>query len=60
MLKQMKKTALSLTIVSSVIVCMVAFSLLAIKFSSIFYILICGTLGLLVYLLKTLKKGETK
>ena len=57
MLKSMKKTAFSVTIVLSVLLCMVIFSLLAIKFSSILYILICGCIGLFAYLLNTMKKN---
>ena len=62
MLKQMKKTAFSVTVVSAVIICMLAFSLFAVRFSTIFYILICGGLGLFAYLLKQMKqkKEETK
>ena len=62
MLAQMKKTVFSIAIVSSVAVCMLVFSLLAVKFSTILYILICGSLGLFIYLLKQLKqkKEETK
>ena len=55
MLTQMKKTALSVTIVSSVVVCMLLFSLLAWKFSTILYILICGVLGLVLCLLRQMK-----
>ena len=60
MLKQMKKTAFSVTIVLSVIILMILFSLLAIKFSTIFYILICGCAGLIVYFTKliSVKKEE--
>ena len=62
MLGQMKKTALSVTIVSAVVLCMLLFSLLAVKFSTILYILICGVLGLAIYLVKQMKqrKEETK
>ena len=60
MLKKMKKTVLSVTIVSSVLLCMVVFSLFAVKFSSILYILICCCIGLFVYFLNVMKKGETK
>ena len=55
MLKQMKKTPLSVTIVVMVVLCMIAFSLLAVKFSTILYILICGCIGLLIYLIKQAK-----
>ena len=55
MLKQMKKTPLSISIVSCVAICMIVFSLFAVKFSTILYILICGTVGLFAYLLNALK-----
>lgn len=55
MLKQMKKTPLPVTIVVTVVLCMIAFSLLAVKFSTILYILICGCIGLLIYLIKHAK-----
>lgn len=58
MLKQMKKTALSVAIVSSVALCMLLFSLFAVKFSTIFYILICGCLGLSIHLLKQIKQTK--
>ena len=62
MLKQMKKTVFSVTVVSAVVLCMILFSLFAVKFSTILYILICGVLGLFIYLLKQMKhkKEETK
>ena len=58
MLKQMKKTAFNIIIVSITIICMVVFSLFSVKFSTIFYILISGTCGVVVYLLGRIKKGE--
>ena len=58
MLKQMKKTAFNIIIVSITIICMVVFSLLSVKFSKIFYILISGACGVVVYLLGRIKKGE--
>ena len=61
MLKSMKKTAFSITIVSAVALCMVVFSALAIKFSTILYILICGGIGLFPHLLGAMRqKGEGK
>lgn len=61
MLKSMKKTAFSVTIVSAVVLCMVVLSLFAIRFSSIIYILICGAIGLFAYFLNAIKnKGGTK
>ncbi len=62
LLKQMKKSAFNITLLSSVIVAMVLCSVFAVNFSSIFYILICGILGLAVYLFGRLRKkgGEQK
>lgn len=62
MLKQMKKTAFSITILSAVVLCMLIFSLFAIRFSTILYILICGLVGLFISLLAQMKqkKEETK
>ena len=60
MLKQMKKTAFSIIIVSVVMLCMVVFSLFAVKFSTILYIIICGCIGLFVHFLTEMKKGEKK
>ena len=58
MLKQMKKTVFSITVVSVVVLCMLVFSLLAVKFSTILYILICGCIGLFIYLLKRVKQKK--
>ena len=58
MLRQTEKTPLNIAILSSVIVCMVAFSLLSVSFSTIFYILISGCIGLSVYLVGLLRKRK--
>ena len=58
MLKQMKKTAFNMSIISITLICMVVFSLFAVKFSTIFYILISGVCGVVVYLLGKIKKEE--
>lgn len=58
MLKQLKKTPLNIIILSAVIACMVTFSILAVRFSTIYYILISGGMGLLVYLLNLLRKDK--
>ena len=58
MLKKMKKTAFSVTVVSTVVLCMVTFSLFAVHLSSILYILICGGVGLFVHLLTTMKQKK--
>ena len=58
MLKQMKKTVFSMTIVASVMLCTVAFALFAVKFSTILYILICGLVGLFAYFLKAMTQKK--
>ena len=58
MLKQMKKTVFNMLIIVSTVVCMLIFSVFAVKFSTIFYILISGTVGVTVYLLGKFGKEE--
>ena len=58
MLKQMKKTEFNMIIILITLICMVALSLFAVKFSTIFYILISGVFGVVVYFLGKLKKEE--
>ena len=60
MLKGMKRNALNTTIVSAVIICMVAFALLSVNFSSIFYILISAVVGLAVYVAGLIRGKEVK
>lgn len=57
MLRQMKKTLFSCSIISVVVVSMIILSMLAIKFSTIFYILICGCIGVFVAFIKRLRKA---
>ena len=60
MLKQMKKNVFNMLIILSTVVCMLIFSVFAVKFSTIFYILISGTVGVMVYLLgKCRKEGKS-
>ena len=58
MLKQMKKTKFNIIIILITLICMVVLSLFAVKFSTIFYILISGAFGVVVYFLGKLKKEE--
>ena len=58
MLKQMKKTEFNIIIIVITLICMVVLSLFAVKFSTIFYILISGAFGVVVYFLGKLKKEE--
>jgi len=57
MLKQTEKNLLNTVIISATVVCMVAFSLLAIRFSTVFYILISGVCGVALHFLWA-HKGE--
>ena len=58
MLKQMKKTKFNIIIILITLICMVVLSLFAVKFSTIFYILISGAFGVVVYFLGKLKKED--
>lgn len=63
MLKGLKKNPMSIAIFCSVLVLMVAFSLFAVKFSAIFFILISAACGLVVFGIdkaKAKKGGEEK
>ena len=58
MFKGLKKTPLSIAILCSVLVLMVAFSILAIDFSTIIFIIISGIIGLAVYFVGKMKEGK--
>ena len=58
MLKQMEKTVFNTVIISVTLICMIVFSLFAVKFSTIFYILISGACGVAVYLLGKIRKEK--
>ena len=49
MLKKIKKNAFNITVMALTFTAMVTFSLFSVSFSSIFYILIFGLIGLLIY-----------
>ena len=58
MLSHMKKNAFNIIIISITLICMVVFSLFVVKFSTIFYIMISGACGVVVYLLGKIRKEE--
>ena len=58
MLRNIKKTPLNIAIICTVMVLMTLFSLLSVRFSTIFYILISGGVGLCIYLVSLLKRRE--
>lgn len=59
MLKSLEKNLFNSIIIISVITIMTVFSLLAVNFSSVFYILICGVIGLMFYYITKIRKGQT-
>ena len=60
LLKGLKSGVLPKIIFISVFILMTAFSIFAIKFSTVFYILISGTLALIIYLIGIMAKKEGK
>ena len=60
MLKSMKKKPFHIFVFSAVTVGMILCSVFAVNFSTIFYILISGTLGVLVYLLGLLRERRER
>ena len=56
MLKNLKKDAFSRVVLAAVLLAMVSCSVLAVSFSSIFYILLSGAAGLAVYGVQQLRK----
>lgn len=57
LLKNLKKEILTLVILVAVILSMTVFSIFSVSFSSVFYILICGAIGLSSYCIKS-SKGD--
>ena len=58
MLSGMKKDLKNILPFAIVLCCMIAFFILSIDFSSIFYILICGAVGIVSYLIGKINRGE--
>lgn len=56
MLKEMKKGVMEIILFTLTVGCFVAFTLFAVDFSSIFYILIGAVVGLVIYLISDFKK----
>lgn len=60
--KGLKKTPLNIILFAGVLTAMIAFSLFAVNFSTVYYILICGFIGMLfnfvLQLVKKNKEGE--
>ena len=58
--KEMEKTLFNRMLLSAVIVTMIATTLLSIKFSAIYYILICGIIGVFAYWITFLLRKKEK
>ena len=58
MLKSIERNAFNTVILLSVIAAMLACTVFAVSFSSVYYILICGTAGLAIFFLKKVRKGN--
>jgi len=54
--KALEKNAFNLIIVGAVVVIFSLFTIFSVKFSSVFFILICGGIGVLFYLIKRFKQ----
>lgn len=60
MLKSLEKNALNITVTVSVVILCTLFSLFAVNFSSVFFILICGAVGVALFLFARIKnRGRT-
>ena len=53
-----KKNVINISIISITIIMMIVFTLFSVKFSSVFYILISGIIGEIIYLLSNIKTEE--
>ena len=60
MFKKIKKTPFNIAVMAVTFLCSVCFGLLSVGFSSIFYILIFGAVGLLCYALGRIKSKDGK
>ncbi len=56
--KGMKKTKFNITVFLCVFIVMLLFSLFAVKFSTVYYILICGFVGVICYFVSALYKSK--
>lgn len=60
MMKKLHRDPVSVTLLALTVVCMVTFSILAVSFSTIFYILLGGLVGFTVWLCRRMKGGDAK
>lgn len=60
MMKDMKKNIFNVIILTVTLACMVLFSVFSVSFSSIFYIIISGFIGLFVYMIRLIHARRNK
>lgn len=60
MFKHLKKNAFNIVLLSATICCMLAFTLFSVNFSSVFYVLIGGAVGITVYLITLIASNKKK
>lgn len=60
MMKDMEKNIFNITILTVTLACMVLFSVFSVSFSSIFYVIISGFIGLFVYMIRLIHARRNK
>lgn len=60
MMKDMEKNIFNIIILTVTLACMVLFSVFSVSFSSIFYIIISGFIGLFVYMIRLIRARRNK
>lgn len=60
MFKKIKKNVFDVIVATIVLICLIVFSLLSISVSTIYYILVCGLMGLIIYFIGFIKSKEGK
>ena len=60
MLKGIEKNTFNIIVITATLLCMVLLSIFAVGFSTVFYILISGTAGVLVYLIGKIRRTGQK
>lgn len=58
MLHSMEKNAMSIAVFAAVALCMIAFSLLSVSFSTVYYILLSGAIGVILYTIRAVHRRE--
>ncbi len=60
MLSSIKKNAFNIAVISLTVVLSICFALFSVNFSAVFYILLSGLLGLVIYLIGYIKGGKAR